>query len=144
MPTRLERLRRENGAPLRVLVAEDHEIGRALLEMILDLVNAELVVTENGADAVAAFREGEFDVVLMDLQMPVLDGLAATRQIRAHESRVGRARTPVLAVTANTLSTDRLAALAAGADRHVPKPVMPDGLLDTIAETIEALRGTRH
>lgn len=126
-----------NERPLRVLAVDDHPTNRAVIEVILGLVEAELVSAEDGAQAVAAFKAAEFDVVLMDLQMPVMDGLTATREIRKFEAETGRRRTPVLAVSANAMSEHIAASRAAGCDHHVPKPVIPDTLLSLIAQSIE-------
>jgi CheY-like chemotaxis protein len=126
--------------PLRVLVADDHPTNRAVIEIILDLVSAAAVSVENGQQAVVAFKTENFDVVLMDLQMPVMDGLTAIREIRKHESQTDRPRTPVLAVTANALSEHISASKAAGADRHIAKPVTPDVLLKAISDELERVR----
>jgi CheY-like chemotaxis protein len=126
---------------LRVLAADDHPTNRIVIETILELVSADVVSVEDGAQAVDAFRTGRFDIVLMDLQMPVMDGLTATREIRRLEVESGLRRTPLLVVTANTLSEHLRAAIAAGADDHMAKPVTPDGLLAAIDKTIESVTG---
>ena len=126
--------------PLRVLVADDHPTNRAVIEIILDLVSAAAVSVENGQQALMAFKTEEFDVVLMDLQMPVMDGLTAIREIRKHEDATDRARTPVLAVTANALSEHVEASKEAGADRHIAKPVTPEVLLAAISAELERAR----
>lgn len=122
----------ETERPLRVLLADDHPTNRAVVEVILGMVEADLVSVEDGAQAVDAFKSADFDVVLMDLQMPVMDGLTAIREIRNYELASGRRRTPILAVTANAMSEHVAASHAAGADHHVSKPVTPDGLLSAI------------
>jgi CheY-like chemotaxis protein len=126
-----------NERPLRVLVADDHPTNRAVLEVILSLIEAELVSVEDGAQALAAFKSGEFDVVLMDLQMPVMDGFEAIREIRKFEAEMSRRRTPILAVSANAMSEHIAASRAAGADQHVAKPVVPDALLQAMADKID-------
>jgi CheY-like chemotaxis protein len=126
--------------PLRVLVADDHPTNRAVIEIILDLVSAAAVSVENGQQALMAFKTEEFDVVLMDLQMPVMDGLTAIREIRKHEDATDRVRTPVLAVTANALSEHVAASKEAGADRHIAKPVTPEVLLAAISAELERAR----
>jgi CheY-like chemotaxis protein len=128
--------------PLRVLVADDHPTNRAVIEIILDLVSAAAVSVENGAQALMAFKAEDFDVVLMDLQMPVMDGLTAIREIRKHETETGSPRTPVLAVTANALSEHVAASKEAGADRHIAKPVTPEVLLAAISAELERARQT--
>jgi CheY-like chemotaxis protein len=126
-----------NERPLRVLAADDHPTNRAVIEVILSLIEAELVCVEDGAQALEAFKSGDFDVVLMDLQMPVMDGFTAIREFRKFETETGRRRTPVLAVSANAMSEHIAASRAAGADAHVAKPVIPDTLLRIMAEKID-------
>lgn len=121
---------------LRVLAADDHPTNRAVIEVILGLVDAELTCVEDGAQAVEAFRATDFDVVLMDLQMPVMDGLTAIREIRRIEAESARRRTPVLAISANAMSEHVEASRAAGADMHIPKPVVPNNLLEVLAQAV--------
>jgi len=122
--------------PVRVLIADDHPTNRAVLEVILSFIQAELVTVEDGAQALEAFKTGNFDIVLMDLQMPVMDGLSAIREIRRFEAETGRHATPVLAVSANAMSEHVAASRAAGADQHIAKPVIPDALLRIMGERI--------
>jgi CheY-like chemotaxis protein len=123
---------------LRVLLAEDHPVNRAVVEIVLGQIDVELLAVENGAEAVDAFREFQFDVVLMDLQMPIMDGLTAIREIRAFEQAGVRPRTPILAVTANALAEHVAAAREAGADLHIAKPIVPEQLIAAICERIAA------
>jgi signal transduction histidine kinase/NO-binding membrane sensor protein with MHYT domain/CheY-like chemotaxis protein len=118
--------------PLRVLLAEDHPVNRNVVELILAGAGVELTSVENGAEAVSAFEHETFDLVLMDMMMPVMDGLTATRAIRAFEHDQARATTPVVMLTANALREHVDAALEAGADAHVSKPVTAQALIDTI------------
>ncbi|WP_240609618.1 response regulator [Phenylobacterium deserti] len=127
---------RPTDRPLRVLMADDHPTNRAVIEVILSLIDADLMAVEDGAQALEAFKRGAFDVVLMDLQMPVMDGLTAIRGIRNFEQEALRGRTPVLAVSANAMSEHVAAALEAGADRHIAKPVVPEALLDAISRAV--------
>ncbi len=116
--------------PLRVLLADDHPTNQRVVQVILGTRGAEVLTVDDGAEALAAFETGEFDIVLMDMQMPVMDGLAATRAIRAHEqARPGRGRTPVVMLSANAMSHHREEALAAGADMHMSKPITAESLL---------------
>ena len=124
--------------PLRVLVADDHPTNRAVLEVILGLIAADLVSVEDGAQALAAFKNNDFDIVLMDLQMPVMDGFEAIREIRKFEAEMQRRRTPILAVSANAMSEHVAASRAAGADQHIAKPVVPDALLQAMADKLAA------
>ena len=118
--------------PLRVLLADDHPTNRKVVELVLSQIEVELVVTEDGAEALAAFRDRAFDVVLMDMQMPVMDGLTATREIRLHETAMGAARTPVVMLTANALPEHMAAAREAGADHHLSKPFGADALIELV------------
>ncbi|QTC87203.1 ATP-binding protein [Brevundimonas pondensis] len=120
--------------PLRVLLAEDHPVNQRVVQLILADHVAELVTVDDGAQAVAAFEAQSFDVVLMDMQMPRMDGLTATRAIRALEAaRPNAARTPILMLSANAMAEHRDAARAAGADLHLAKPVTARELLTTLA-----------
>ncbi|GAA0868368.1 hypothetical protein GCM10009116_04850 [Brevundimonas basaltis] len=120
--------------PLRILAADDHPTNRKVIELVLGPMNVDLALVEDGAAAVEAFGTGDFDAVLMDMQMPVMDGLAATRAIRAFESETGRARTGIIMLTANALPEHVEAALAAGADRHLSKPIDARRLVSTLLE----------
>ncbi|AYG94241.1 response regulator [Brevundimonas naejangsanensis] len=120
--------------PLRVLLAEDHPVNQRLVQLILADHAAELVIVEDGAEAVAAFEAGRFDVVLMDMQMPGMDGLTATRALRAAEAvRPGTPRTPILMLSANAMAEHRDAARDAGADLHLAKPITARDLLTALA-----------
>jgi len=119
-------------APLRILFADDHQVNRKVVALILEPLGVDLTGVEDGALALEAFRNGAFDLVLMDVQMPVMDGLTATRAIREFERSTGRARTPVISLTANAMSDDVRRSLEAGSDLHLAKPIRPDKLIDTI------------
>ena len=117
------------GAPRRLLLAEDNATIQILVTSVLEMAGHEVVLVENGADAVSAVQTGTFDLVLMDLHMPVMDGLEATRRIRSAE---GGRRTPVVALTANATSDDLERCRAAGMDGFLAKPIDLDQLLATI------------
>ena len=118
---------------LRVLLAEDHPVNQRVVQLILAGHVAELVTVEDGAQAVAACESGSFDVVLMDMQMPRMDGLSATRAIRAMEAeRPNAPRTPILMLSANAMAEHRDAAREAGADLHLAKPVTARDLLTAL------------
>ncbi|WP_425988398.1 response regulator [Brevundimonas sp. TWP2-3-2] len=116
---------------LKVLVADDHPVNRRVIEMILEPLGVEVIAVENGAEAVEAVREEPFDVVLMDMQMPVMDGLEATKTIVATEGP------PVIMVSANGLPQHVEAALEAGAVAFVTKPIQPAVLIETVIATVE-------
>ncbi|WP_176500328.1 ATP-binding protein [Sphingomonas sp. HMP9] len=114
-------VRRPDGARPRILIAEDIEINRLVLAGMLDLLGCDHVAVVNGAEAVDAITRDAFDIVLMDVQMPVLDGVAATRQIRALPGAVGRV--PIIGVTAHALHSERAALLEAGMTSCLSKPI---------------------
>jgi signal transduction histidine kinase/ActR/RegA family two-component response regulator len=119
-------------APLRILFADDHPVNRQVVALILEPLGIALTEVEDGALAVAAYTNGTFDLVLMDVQMPVMDGLAATRAIREIERSTGRARTPIISLTANAMPVDVRRSLEAGSDSHLAKPIRPDTLIDAV------------
>ncbi|WP_372783054.1 ATP-binding protein [Phenylobacterium sp.] len=128
----------DRAAPLRILLAEDHPTNQKVVQLILAPYGAEITIVENGAEAVEAMRTGAFDLVLMDTQMPVMDGLAATRAIRRDEESLGGApRTPIVMLSANAMAQHRLDALDAGADLHLAKPVTAAALIGGIGEALE-------
>jgi signal transduction histidine kinase/CheY-like chemotaxis protein/HPt (histidine-containing phosphotransfer) domain-containing protein len=122
------------GLPLRILVADDSADNRLLIEMYLKETPYSLTFAEDGQDAVDKFQETNFDLVLMDIRMPILDGLAATRAIRALEQARDAAGTPILALTANARPADLAACIQAGCDAHLSKPIAKTRLLQAIDE----------
>ena len=117
----------------RVLAAEDHPTNRRLLQLMLGAVGIEPEFVENGALAVDAVRRSEFDIILMDMQMPVMDGLTAIQEIRRLQQEVGAPLTPICTITAHAMAEHEEAALAAGAQAHLTKPVAATDLFDCIA-----------
>jgi CheY-like chemotaxis protein len=122
--------------PFSILVADDNATNRRVIELILQSVGAEVLCVEDGAEAVAAFASGSFDVVFMDMMMPVMNGLEATRLIRRREAADGLARTPVLMLTANTMPEHVQSALDAGADAHLTKPIVAARLLEAVSAVL--------
>ncbi len=118
---------------LRLLVAEDNPMNRRVVELLLAQSGLEITFAENGREAVDRFSRGRFDMVLMDLQMPIMGGLAATRAIREWEQANNRSRTPIIAVSANATDDHVAEAKDAGADDHVAKPIVRETLFDAIA-----------
>ncbi|WP_374594421.1 ATP-binding protein [Aquabacterium sp.] len=106
----------------RVLLAEDNPVNALLAEAILQRLGLEVQVVTDGRAAVEAVKHGSPDVVLMDCQMPVMDGFEATRQIRVEQARARGRRVPIIALTASALEGDRDRCLAAGMDGHLSKP----------------------
>ena len=123
-------------AGLRVLVAEDHPTNRRVIELILGPLGVSLTMAADGQEAVEAFVPGGFHLVLMDMQMPRLDGLAATREIRRREREAGAPATPIAMLTANAMDEHRRMAFEAGADHHIPKPFTPESLFAGVAELL--------
>jgi signal transduction histidine kinase/CheY-like chemotaxis protein len=122
--------------PLRVLLADDHPANRKVIEIMLGATAMELVAVEDGAQALETFKREAFDLVLMDMQMPVMDGLTATAGIRAFEAQHGRARTPILMLTANAMAEHVEAGRAAGSDGHLTKPLTLAALFDGIDQVM--------
>ena len=108
---------------LRVLAAEDNATNQLVLSTIMDIFGVELTLVGDCRQAVDAWAAGEFDLILMDIQMPVMDGLTATRAIRVAEADTGRARTPIIALSAHAMTHQVKEYLAAGVDLHVSKPI---------------------
>jgi signal transduction histidine kinase len=123
---------------LQVLAAEDNPTNQLVLRTLLEQVGLQIHVVPDGEAAVDAWRTGRWDLVLMDVQMPVMDGLAATRAIRLLEASEGRARTPIVAVTANAVAEQEAEYMAAGMDGLVPKPIQLRQLLSVVGEVLRA------
>ena len=130
------------GAPpygLRVLLADDNRTNQRLVELLLEKDRHEVTSVSNGREAVAKAAEQPFDLILMDVQMPDMDGFEATAAIRERE-RASGAHTPIVAMTAHAMAGDREKCLAAGMDQYLSKPIRPDDLAATIATLIPAGR----
>jgi CheY-like chemotaxis protein len=119
-------------ARLKVLLAEDNKVNQKFAVALLQKAGHSVTVTANGHEAVDAMRHGDFDVVLMDVQMPELDGIGATREIRAMAPP--RGQVPIIAMTANAMAGARAEYLAAGMDDYVPKPVQPEILFAKLSQ----------
>lgn len=111
-----------------ILVVEDHPINQKLMTRLLEIHGFRVVIADNGRQALELFARELFDLVLMDMQMPDMDGLEATRRIREQEEGTGR-RIPIIALTANAFPGDRERCLDAGMDGYLSKPVRSDDLL---------------
>lgn len=123
------------GVGLRILLAEDTEINQQLAIHLLESHGHAVVVAENGREAVEALEHRQFDLVLMDVQMPEMDGFDATASIREKERATG-AHIPIIAMTAHAMKGDRERCLAAGMDSYVPKPIRPKELFQAIDEVV--------
>jgi CheY-like chemotaxis protein len=129
-----EKKSRRTLAGLRVLLAEDVEMVRDLITILLTREMMTVTAVTDGAAAVAAAQAEDFDLIILDVQMPVMGGLEATKRIRAgggHGENV-----PILALTGNVLRRDIAQCHAAGMDSHVPKPFTPEALISTIKSVL--------
>jgi two-component system, sensor histidine kinase len=127
---------------VRILAAEDNPTNQRVLKAVLDTFGVEVTLVENGQLAVSAWESGDFDLILMDIQMPEMDGVAATRAIRRAEAAQGRPRTPIVALSANAMTHQVSEYLAAGMDAHVAKPIeiprLQAVLEDAVSRSAEA------
>jgi CheY-like chemotaxis protein len=128
---------------MRILCAEDNPTNRRVLAALMTPLNPTMLMVDNGLDAVDAWERGDFDLIFMDIQMPVLDGVQATLEIRERERRCGRAWTPIVAVTANADPDQMRSYFAAGMDAVVAKPVAPAALYEAVATTLRSRPRTR-
>jgi CheY-like chemotaxis protein len=118
--------------PLSVLVAEDNKVSQVLARGLLEKQGHRVTIATNGVEAIQAFKNGSFDLILMDVQMPMMDGFEATGAIRLIEGS-GR-RTPIIALTAHAMGSDHQRCLAAGMDGFVSKPIHLRELSDSLTE----------
>ncbi|MCS6919120.1 MAG: response regulator, partial [Fimbriimonadales bacterium] len=116
---------------LRVLVAEDNYVNQKVIRRLLEKWGVELQIAENGKEALEWLSRASFDLVLMDCQMPEMDGYEATRRIRAYEAPRGL-HIPIIALTANALEGDREKCLECGMDDYLSKPINPDLLWEKL------------
>jgi CheY-like chemotaxis protein len=121
------------------LLAEDALINQTLVTILLTRMGYDISIANNGVEAVEAFANGAFDLILMDIQMPVMSGMEATEIIRSMELSSGRRRTPIIAVTANALKGDRERYLACGMDGYVSKPIAVESLRAEIQRVRQTL-----
>ncbi|PZQ65053.1 MAG: hypothetical protein DI570_03335 [Phenylobacterium zucineum] len=123
--------------PVRVLAAEDNTMNQLVLKTLLAQIGVEPVIVPDGKAAVAAWEREPWDVILMDVQMPIMDGPTATAQIRARERSEGRPRTPIVALTANAMSHQIAEYLQAGMDAFVAKPIEAGRLYETLQAALD-------
>jgi CheY-like chemotaxis protein len=126
--------------PLRILLAEDNPVNQKVASRILERMGYRVDVVADGLEALAAVDAIDYDLILMDVQMPEMDGLEATRRIRELPPKSGR-RPRITAMTASAMESDRQAAMGAGMDDFVGKPVRVEELQDAVIRAAEALAG---
>jgi len=123
---------------LRVLIVEDAEDNRLLMQLFVKETPCTVEFAENGEIGVEKFKSSNYNLVIMDMQMPVMDGYAATKAIREFEKETGREATPIIALTAHAFKEDEEKCLAAGCDLHVSKPIKKAALLKMICRYAKA------
>jgi signal transduction histidine kinase/DNA-binding response OmpR family regulator/HPt (histidine-containing phosphotransfer) domain-containing protein len=119
--------------PLRILIAEDNPINQKVVVRMLERMGHTTVLAINGREALASLAAGPFDLVFMDVQMPEIDGLSATREVRRREKQTG-CHIPIIAMTAHAVNGDKERCLQSGMDAYISKPVTSHGIAETIAE----------
>jgi two-component system, sensor histidine kinase and response regulator len=129
------------GPVLRILVADDNAVNRTVVQRLLEKQGMEVLTAANGLEAAETYAKESIDLVLLDVQMPVMDGLAAARRIRSLEAD-GSRRTPILALTAHAMKEDRQRCLLAGMDGYLAKPVHIKELLAAIEEHTSVRAGS--
>ncbi len=130
-------------AGTRVLVVEDQEVNRAVAEKFLESAGVEVRIATHGGEALHALAAERFDLVLMDCQMPVMDGFVATELIREREQGTGQ-HLPIIAMTAHAMAGDRDRCIASGMDDYLTKPMTRDGLLRCVGRWLAESRGQQH
>ncbi len=123
-------------APLSVLLAEDNVVNQRVAAALLTTIGHRVTICNNGREAIQAIEGGHFDIILMDIQMPVLDGLAATAEIRALPDRA-KAQIPILAISANVREDDVARYRAGGIDHVLAKPLRPDSLKAMLTQILD-------
>ncbi|TAJ72262.1 MAG: response regulator [Phenylobacterium sp.] len=123
--------------PLRILAAEDNAVNQVVLRALLEQAGIEPFIVDDGAAAVDAWQAGAWDVILMDVQMPIMDGPSATRAIRAAERTSGRRRTPIVALTAGAMAHQVAEYAAAGMDGFIAKPIRVEALFSGLEAALE-------
>jgi signal transduction histidine kinase/CheY-like chemotaxis protein len=124
--------------PLRILLAEDNHVNKVVAKRLLEKRGHTVVTVQNGRDAVNALETQSFDLALLDLQMPVMDGLQALGLIRRNEEATGRRHLPIIALTAHAMRGDRERCVAAGMDGYISKPINPKELFTVIESVLQS------
>ena len=122
---------------MKVLIAEDNAVNQLVIKTFIPQDRYEIFLAENGAEAVELFKSQKPDLVLMDISMPVLDGLEATQQIRRYEAEAGLHATPIIATTAHVMQEDRDRCADAGMDDFLAKPIKKGALDQMMADWLQ-------
>jgi signal transduction histidine kinase/CheY-like chemotaxis protein len=129
--------------PVRALCAEDNDTNRLVLKTFMDILGCDVDLVNDGKQAVEAWRIGNYDLILMDVQMPVMDGLSAIQEIRREEARLGRPPIVIIAVTADTMDSQIEVQLRSGADFHLAKPIEISALANLLSHGVERLETSK-
>jgi CheY-like chemotaxis protein len=129
--------KRMSNHPYKILIVDDNELIRDLLIILCSFYDLNTECVTNGQEAVNAFKKEDFEMVLMDLDMPIMGGLEATRVIRQYEKEKKRKRTPIIAISGNTICNPHRTCLKADMDGFLPKPIELDEMLAVIKTTID-------
>ncbi|CAI7651748.1 unnamed protein product [Penicillium manginii] len=136
MSSRPSRITTGQTYSLSILLAEDNEVNQKVALKILEKHNHHVAVVDNGLDAFVQAKKGKFDVILMDIQMPVMGGFESTAKIREHEHSNNLSRTPIVALTAHAMFGDRERCIAAGMNGYLSKPLNPDRMIQVILKCV--------
>jgi CheY-like chemotaxis protein len=129
--------KRMSNPPYKILIVDDNEPIRDLLMIMCSFYDLSTECVTNGQEAVNAFKKENFEIVLMDLDMPIMGGLEATQVIRQYEREKKRKRTPIIAISGTTICNPHHTCLEAGMDGFLPKPIELDEMLDVIKTAID-------
>lgn len=143
-PLYVERAPVATFAGTRVLLVEDNAVNQRLATRLLERLGCTVVLAQNGVEAVEQFHRGVLELVLMDCNMPLKDGLEATRELRAFELERRRPRTAIVALTADAMESERAHCIRAGMDDHVTKPVREERLRDVLERHLRARDNPAH
>jgi osomolarity two-component system sensor histidine kinase NIK1 len=137
-PKKVQEVKIDEQKKLSILLAEDNEINQKIIQYSLNNAGFNVDIAQNGQEAIDMYHKNNYDLVLMDVQMPVLDGYEATAHIREMEATVlNGSRIPIVALTANAMKGDREKCLDAGMDEYLSKPFTPDDLIGIIHTVTE-------
>lgn len=125
--------------PVKILVAEDNEANQFLIKAITKTMDWEITMVDNGEEAVEIYKKEPFNLILMDVQMPILNGYEATKIIREFEGEKG-IHTPIIALTAYAMKSDKDLCIEAGMDDYISKPFKRQQFLDMVTNTLQAYK----